>query len=169
VRACDKYELLEDALYRRTFKDGEPSRAIVVPLKLRPAILSRHHFSMADGGGHVGGETMFRQLRAHYWWAGMERECHSFAAACEKCGSTRSQATIPVPIGGIGGIFYTRKGNFLYKISLYIIIYLDYIIVYHVYHSLVSHISCPSSTHDISLVSSFFLRHVISCDLMSRF
>jgi hypothetical protein len=40
--------------------------------------------------------------------------------------------------GGIGGIFYTRKGNFLYKISLYIIIYLDYIIVYHVYHSLVS-------------------------------
>ena len=51
-------------------------------------VLSRHHFSMADGGGHVGGETMFRQLRAHYWWAGMERECHSFAAACEKCGST---------------------------------------------------------------------------------
>jgi DNA (cytosine-5)-methyltransferase 1 len=99
VRACDKYELLEDALYRRTFKDGEPSRAIVVPLKLRPAILSRHHFSMADGGGHVGGETMFRQLRAHYWWAGMERECHSFAAACEKCGSTRSQATMSVPIG----------------------------------------------------------------------
>ena len=99
VRACDKYELLEDALYRRTFKDGEPSRAIVVPRRLRPAILARHHFSMADGGGHVGGETMFRQLRAHYWWAGMERECHSFAAACEKCGSTRSQATMSVPIG----------------------------------------------------------------------
>ena len=29
----------------------------------------------------------------------MERECHSFAAACEKCGSTRSQATMSVPIG----------------------------------------------------------------------
>ena len=38
-----------------------------------------------------------------------------------------------------------------------------------VYHHHVSHISCPSSTHDISPVSSFFLRHVISCDLMSRF
>ena len=70
---------------------------------------------------------------------------------------------------GIGVVFNTRKGNFQYKISLYIIIYLDYIIVYHVYHDHVSHISCPSSTHDISLVSSFFLRHVISCDLMSRF
>ena len=70
---------------------------------------------------------------------------------------------------GIGGIFNTRKGNFQYKISLYIIIYLDYIIVYHVYHQHVSNISCPSSTHDISLVSSSFLRHVISCDLMSRF
>ena len=46
-------------------------------------------------------------------------------------------------------IFNTRKGNFQYKISLYIIISLDYIIVYHVYHHLVSHISCPSSTHDI--------------------
>ena len=99
VRACDKYELLEDALYRRTFRDGEPSRAIVVPRRFRPAVLSRHHFSLADGGGHTGGETMFRQLRAHYWWAGMERECHSFAAACEKCGSTRSQATMSVPIG----------------------------------------------------------------------
>jgi len=70
---------------------------------------------------------------------------------------------------GIGVIFYTRKGSFLYKISLYIIIYLGCIIVYHVYHHHVSHISCPSSTHDISLVSSSFLRHVISCDLMSRF
>jgi len=99
IRACDKYELLEDALYRRTFRDGEPSRAVVVPRKLRPAVLSRHHFSLADGGGHVGGETMFRQLRAHYWWAEMEKECHSFVAACEKCGSTRSQATMVVPVG----------------------------------------------------------------------
>ena len=50
---------------------------------------------------------------------------------------------------GIGVIFDTRKGSFRYKISLYIIIYLDCIIVYHVYHHQVSHISCPSSTHDI--------------------
>jgi len=80
VRTSDKYELLEDALYRRTFKDGEPSRAVVVPRRVRPAILSRHHFSLADGGGHTGGETMYKQLRAHYWWAGMERECHAFVA-----------------------------------------------------------------------------------------
>ena len=84
ARASDKYELLQDALYRRTFRDGESSRAIVVPRRVRPAILSRHHFSLADGGGHTGGETMYRQLRHHYWWAGMERECHSFVAACEK-------------------------------------------------------------------------------------
>lgn len=99
VRTSDKYELLEDALYRRTFKDGEPSRAVVVPRRVRPAILSRHHFSLADGGGHTGGETMYKQLRAHYWWAGMERECHAFVAACEKCGGTRSQATMSIPIG----------------------------------------------------------------------
>ena len=42
---------------------------------------------------------MYRQLRHHYWWAGMERECHSFAAACEKCGGTRSQATMVIPVG----------------------------------------------------------------------
>jgi len=99
VRAADKYELLPDALYRRTFRDGEPSRAIVVPRRVRSAMLSRHHFSLADGGGHTGGETMYQQLRHHYWWAGMERECHSFAAACEKCGGTRSQATMVIPIG----------------------------------------------------------------------
>jgi len=29
----------------------------------------------------------------------MERECHAFVAACEKCGGTRSQATISIPIG----------------------------------------------------------------------
>ena len=55
-----------------------------------------------------------------------------------------------VTSAGIGVIFNTRKGTFQYKISLYIIIYLEYIIVYHVYHRLVSDISCPSSTHDIS-------------------
>ena len=99
IRAADKYELRPDALYRRTFRDGEPSRAIVVPRRVRSAILSRHHFSLADGGGHTGGETMYRQLRHHYWWAGMEKECHSFAAACEKCGGTRSQATMMIPVG----------------------------------------------------------------------
>jgi hypothetical protein len=51
---------------------------------------------------------------------------------------------------GIGVIFNTRKGSFQYKISLYIIIYLDHIVVYHVYHHLVSCVSRPSSTHDIS-------------------
>ena len=56
---------------------------------------------------------------------------------------------------GIGGVFYTRKGNFLYKISLYIIIYLDYIIVYHVYHDHVSHISCVDRLYHL-----FSLRHV---------
>ena len=52
-------------------------------------------------------------------------------------------------LSGIGVFFNTRKGSFQYKISLYIIIYPYHIIVYHVYHHLVSHISCPSSTHDI--------------------
>jgi hypothetical protein len=35
IRAADKYELRPDALYRRTFRDGEPSRAIVVPRRVR--------------------------------------------------------------------------------------------------------------------------------------
>lgn len=111
IRAADKYELRPDALYRRTFRDGEPSRAIVVPRRARPAILSRHHFSLADGGGHTGGETMYRQLRHHYWWAGMEKECHSFAAACEKCGGTRSQATLAIPVGSAPHTEPTVRGH----------------------------------------------------------
>jgi hypothetical protein len=47
----------------------------------------------------------------------------------DKGGSTAPAAPPPEPTrAGIGGIFYTRKGNFLYKISLYIIIYLELIV-----------------------------------------
>ena len=38
---------------------------------------------------------------------------------------------IALRISGIGFFFYTRKGSFLYKISLYIITYHVAIIVYH--------------------------------------
>ena len=39
---------------------------------------------------------------------------------------------------GIGGIFDTRKGNFRYNISSYIIIYHSAIIIYHVVSSTIS-------------------------------
>ena len=44
---------------------------------------------------------------------------------------------------GIGVIFDTRKGNFRYKISLYIVIYHDALIVYH----------CVSSCINVDIMS----------------
>ena len=40
-------------------KDGEPGLALVVPAFARAAVLSRYHYSSADGMGHSGGETLF--------------------------------------------------------------------------------------------------------------
>ena len=98
-RALDKFQLETDCLYWRTLRDGEPALAKVVPQTHRPAILSLYHYSLADGAGHAGGQCMYDQIRVSYYWDDMERECHAFVGACERCGGTRSQATIPVPSG----------------------------------------------------------------------
>ena len=99
ARLSDRYELKDDALYYHTIKDGEPGYALVVPEFARASILSRFHFSLGEGAGHAGGQTMYDQIRRDYYWYGMESECHAFAAACEHCGSTRSQANIGAPPG----------------------------------------------------------------------
>jgi hypothetical protein len=93
-RAMDKYELNDTGLHRIILKDGEAGLALAVPKIARAAVLSRFHHSLADGGGHVGGQTMYDQIRPLYYWNDLERECHEFAAACEVCGGTRSQGTI---------------------------------------------------------------------------
>ena len=64
------------------------------------------------------------------------------------------------------GFFYTRKGQFQYNISLYIIIYHDDLILYLVSSS-VSDISCCSPTHDISLFHLFLccMWNVVSCGI----
>ena len=94
ARLADKYELRDDGLHCLVLKGGEPGLALVVPQHLRSAILALYHYSLVDGGGHVGGQTMYDQIRSSYYWQDMERECHEFAAACERCGGTRSQGTI---------------------------------------------------------------------------
>ena len=99
ARVADKYELHDEGLHRIVLKDGEPGLALVVPAQARAAILARYHYSLADGGGHTGGQTMYDQIRLHYFWPDLERECHMFAAACETCGGTRSQGTIKVDPG----------------------------------------------------------------------
>ena len=98
-RVKDQYTLEPDGLYRYIIKDGEPGLAQVVPRSHRAAILARYHYSLADGGGHQGGQTMYEQIQQSYYWPDMERECHAFVAACERCGETRSQGTIDVPAG----------------------------------------------------------------------
>ena len=96
-RAQDHYTLEEDGIYRHILRDGEPALAQVVPRSHRAAILARYHYSLADGGGHAGGQRMYEQIQPSYYWPDMERECHAFAAACERCGETRSQGTLAVP------------------------------------------------------------------------
>ena len=70
-------------------------------------------------------------------------------------------------MNGIGGFFDTRKGQFRYKISLYIIIYHVAIMIYHCVSSSVSwYIMFLVDTWYID-ISSFFPLHVISFDIMS--
>ena len=97
ARVEDVYELRDDGLHRRVVKDGEAGLTIVAPQHMRGAILARYHFSLIDGGSHGGGQTLYDQVRLHYFWPGMEKECHTFVSACETCGQTRSQSTIAVP------------------------------------------------------------------------
>ena len=98
-RLADGYELLPDALYYHVVKNNQPGYALVVPSFMRGSILSRYHFSLGDGAGHSGGETLYEQVSRDYYWPGMKDECEAFVAACEHCGGTRSQATIGAPAG----------------------------------------------------------------------
>lgn len=87
-------------MYRRVLKDGAPGLALEVPKGARASLLSRFHFSLGEGAGHAGGNTLYELIRRDYAWSGMKRECLAFAAACEQCGGTRSQA----PIGAAAGV-----------------------------------------------------------------
>ena len=72
---------------------------------------------------------------------------------------------------GIGVIFDTRKGYFRYKISSYIVIYHNALIVYHCVSlciNVVYTIYHVPRRHDISTYHLWFLLHVISFDIMSR-
>ena len=97
ARVCDKYELKDDALYRRTIMDGEPARTLVVPNHMRAAKLALAHYSLGMNSGHAGGQNLYESLALNYYWPGMERECHVFADACEHCGGTKSRPTIGAP------------------------------------------------------------------------
>ena len=88
-RLADGYELLPDALYYHVVKNNQPGYALVVPSFMRGSILSRYHFSLGDGAGHSGGETLYEQVSRDYYWPGMKDECEAFVAACEHCGGTR--------------------------------------------------------------------------------
>ena len=99
-RLQDNYELKPDALYHHVIKDGEPGLALVVPAYARGSILSRYHFSLGDGAGHSGEQTLYEQVSRDYFWTGMRAECDAFTGACEHCGTTRSQT----PIGATAGV-----------------------------------------------------------------
>ena len=116
-RVADKYELGDDGLYKIVIKDGEPGLVLAVPRQARAALLAKYHYSLADGGGHAGGQTMYDQLRVDYFWPEMERECHDFVSACHICGGTRSQGTIgadprasPTPSAPFQVIHVDHKG-----------------------------------------------------------
>ena len=117
ARVADRYELVDEVLHRVVLNDGEPCHAVVVPRHMRAAVLARFHYSLADGGGHSGGQTMYDQIRVGHFWADMERECHEFTAACLTCGGTRSQGTIgaepgvsPTPSAPFQVIHVDHKG-----------------------------------------------------------
>ena len=64
--------------------------------------------------------------------------CTELMLACQDGQLTVARFLLDHGADGIGGFFYTRKGQFLYKISLYIIIYHVAIIIYHCVSSSVS-------------------------------
>ena len=94
---AENYELDDGGLFKLTLRNGSSGRAFVVPRHARAAILARHHYALADGVGHTGGDRMHELIGRHYYWDELDRECHAFAQACETCGGTRSQPTFDVP------------------------------------------------------------------------
>ena len=74
-------------------------RAIAVPSQLRSIVSASFHYAPALGGGHRGGNQLYDAIRSSFYWNGMERACHAFTETCHKCGSTRSQARVPIGLG----------------------------------------------------------------------
>ena len=100
TRILDRYELVNGVVYRRVIKDGEIGRAILVPEHARPAVLALSHYSHATGAGHgAGGKRLYEVIKDHYFWPGMEQECHEFVRACKICASRKSSPSQGAPAG----------------------------------------------------------------------
>lgn len=73
--------IIDDILYHSDATSG--SQAIVVPAKMRQAVLEVVH----DGGGHMDVTRTLTKVRERYWWPNLTSSVTHYVTACQICQS----------------------------------------------------------------------------------
>ena len=105
MRALDRYELVNQVLFRRLYKPTSaevelrcavPSGAVsqfdfpgrgMTPLGFRERILLGYHNGKL--GGHQGRERTYESIARDFWWPGMYQDVKRWCQKCEFCRAER--------------------------------------------------------------------------------
>ena len=105
VLESDQYGIRDGTLYhifsprtKGVLKMDKMINQLVVPVTLRPQILSEYHDSLV-GGGHQGFDRTYHAIKSKYYWKGMYAQVDSYVRTCKQCQlSKRSHNSRPAPL-----------------------------------------------------------------------
>ena len=105
VLESDQYGIGDGTLYhifsprtKGVLKMDKIINQLVVPVTLRPQILSEYHDSLV-GGGHQGFDRTYHAIKSKYYWKGMHAQVDSYVRTCKQCQlSKRSHNSRPAPL-----------------------------------------------------------------------
>ena len=87
-------------LFRVYTKDGIQHKQLVLPFKLREAVMSISHEGLL--GGHLGSEKTLGRIRQEFYWPGIGAEVRRFCQSCDICQKTYPKGKVgKVPLGKV--------------------------------------------------------------------
>lgn len=97
LREWDKFELIDDVLYRTCFDRGNKIHQLVLPEEFRERALKGFH----DEVGHLGPERVFNLARARCYWPKMKKSVEKKCHTCERCFRRKTQPQRAAPMVNI--------------------------------------------------------------------
>ena len=92
-----EFVIEKGVLYRLYIQKGEKIPQIVVPVSLRPQVLSVAHDALL--AGHCGVRKTLMRVQNRFWWPGVSSDVRHFVQTCDVCQKVYPKGRVPdVPL-----------------------------------------------------------------------
>ncbi|KAM9741692.1 uncharacterized protein ACNS7B_012695 isoform 1-T1 [Menidia menidia] len=94
LREWNRLELVDGIVYRRRYDGDKRIYQLILPPKLRPAVLKSLHHDM----GHMGIERTIDLVRQRFFWPKMTLAVETFVKTCGRCVRRKAQIERAAPL-----------------------------------------------------------------------